>query len=51
MSVIEGDGSVGLATGYGLDLLHSGQTGSGAHPASYGMGIGDPLPEDKTAGT
>jgi hypothetical protein len=42
------DSSVGVATGYGLDgwgsipgtgrdfpLLHSVQTGSGAHPASY----------------
>jgi hypothetical protein len=49
------DGSVGIATGYGLwaggtgfdssqkqdfPLLHSIQTGSGVHPASYLMGTG-----------
>jgi hypothetical protein len=41
------DSSVGIATGYGLDgpgfdfsLLHSVQTGSGAHPASYPIGTG-----------
>jgi hypothetical protein len=45
-------------TGYGLDipgsipgsvrfsLLHSVQTGSGAHPASYPMGTGDSLPQE-----
>jgi hypothetical protein len=43
------DSSVGIATGYGLDglgsipgrgkrFLHSVQTGSGPHPASYPMG-------------
>jgi hypothetical protein len=31
-------------------LLHSVQTGSGAHPASYPMGTGDSFPEDKSAG-
>jgi hypothetical protein len=55
------DSSVGIATGYGLDgqglipgrdvsLLHSVQTGSGAHPASYPMGTGGSFPGDKAAG-
>jgi hypothetical protein len=47
---------VGITTGYGLDnrssipgnancsLLHSVQTGSGAHPASYPMGTADSFP-------
>jgi hypothetical protein len=42
-SEISRGGSVGIATGYGLnkgqDFLHSFQTGSGAHPASNLVGI------------
>jgi hypothetical protein len=57
------DSSVGIETGYGLDdlgsiagrgkslsLLHSVQTNSGAHPASYPMGTGGVLLGDKVAG-
>jgi hypothetical protein len=47
--------SLGIATGYtagvrlpvgerDVSLLHSVQTGSGVHPASYPMGIGGALP-------
>jgi hypothetical protein len=55
------DSSVGIATGFGPDdrgsiragkhfyLLHSVQTGSEAHPASYPMGIGDDFPRSKAA--
>jgi hypothetical protein len=55
------DSSVGIVTGYGLDgpvrfaavqdfsLLHSVQTDSGAHPASYPMGTGGSFPEGKVA--
>jgi hypothetical protein len=52
--------SVGIAIGYGLggmgsisvrskkfSLLHSVQTGSGAHPTSYPMGTGNPVPGSK----
>jgi hypothetical protein len=57
--------SFGIATGYGLDdhmigvriptragnsLRHCVQTGSGAHPASYPVGIGGFFPGDKVAG-
>jgi hypothetical protein len=55
---ISSDSSVNIATAYGLDrrglipsrgkrfsLLHSVQTGSGAHPASYPMGTAGPFPE------
>jgi hypothetical protein len=54
------DSSVGIATGYGqacrrigvpisagtrdFSLLHSAQTDSGAHPASYPEGTGDCFP-------
>jgi hypothetical protein len=55
---------VGIATGYGLDdrgvgvpspgrvknFLHSVQTGSGAHPASYPVGTGGSFPGGKVAG-
>jgi hypothetical protein len=53
------DSSVGIATGYGLNarvrfpavkdfsLLHSIQTDSGAHPASYPMGTGGSFPGGK----
>jgi hypothetical protein len=56
------DGSVGIVTGYGLDgrgsilagttfsPLHSVQTGSGAHPASYPMDAGGFTSEYKAAG-
>jgi hypothetical protein len=60
------DSSVGIALDYGLDdrgssvrfpagagnfsLRHRVQNGSGAHPASYPMGIGGAFPEDKAAG-
>jgi hypothetical protein len=60
------DSSVGIATGYGLDdrtigvrfpvgagncsLRHRVQTGSGAHPASYPMGIGNSFTGSKAAG-
>jgi hypothetical protein len=53
------DSSVGIATGYRLggrgyspdrgsdfSLLHSVQTNSGAHPASYPMGTGGSFPGD-----
>jgi hypothetical protein len=53
------DNSVGIATGWtsrvrvpsvqNLSLLHSVQTGSGAHPASYQMGTGDSFPGGKAA--
>jgi hypothetical protein len=33
-----------------FSLLRRLQTGSGAHPASYSMGIGDSLPGGKTFG-
>jgi hypothetical protein len=52
-----GDSSVGIPTSYGMDgrdsipgrgerfcLIHRVQTGSGAHPASYPMGIEDSFP-------
>jgi hypothetical protein len=52
--------SVGIATGWtarvrcpawqDFSLLHSVQTGSGAHPASYLMGTGDSFPEVKQLG-
>jgi hypothetical protein len=53
---------VGTARGYGMDepgsipssarfsLLHSVQTDSGAHPASYPTGTGDSFPGGKAAG-
>jgi hypothetical protein len=56
------DSSVGIATRYGLggpgsipavqdfSLLHSVQTGSGAHPASYPMGTGGSFPGGKAVG-
>jgi hypothetical protein len=53
------DSSVGIATGYGglipvrcklLSLLHSIQTGSGPHPASYPMGAGALFPGAKHPG-
>jgi hypothetical protein len=59
------DSSVGIATGYGLDrrgsildsgkrflfsLLHSFQTDSGAHPASYSMRMGGSFPRVKRPG-
>jgi hypothetical protein len=60
------DSSVGIALGYGLDdrgsrlrfqagaenlsLHHRVQNGSGAHPASFPMGIGGSFPENKAAG-
>jgi hypothetical protein len=52
----------GIATGYGLDgpgsisavqdfpLLHSVQTDSGTHPASYPMGTGGSFPGGKAVG-
>jgi hypothetical protein len=59
------DSAVRIATGYGLgdpwvgvkesrqdqefSLLHSVQTGSGAHPASYTMGTGSSFPGGKAA--
>jgi hypothetical protein len=58
--------TVGIATDYGLDdgeigvripvrsrifsFLHVVQTGSGAHPASYPMGMWGSFPRDKAAG-
>jgi hypothetical protein len=33
-----------------FSLLHSAQTGSGAHPASHAIGAGDCFPRDKAAG-
>jgi hypothetical protein len=58
------DSSVGIATGHGLDgwgsisgrdggfsLLHSVQTGSWTHPASYPMGIGGSFPNGNAVGT
>jgi hypothetical protein len=57
------DSSVGIATGCGLDvrhsflgrtrnfsILHSFQTGSGAHPASYPMGTEGSFPGVKRPG-
>jgi hypothetical protein len=60
------DSSVGIALGYGLDrwgsrvrfpagagnfsLHHRIQNGSGAHPASYPMGISGSFPGGKAAG-
>jgi hypothetical protein len=56
------DNSVGVATGYGLDrlssipsttrfsLLHSVQTGTGAHPASYPTGTRSSFPGVKRQG-
>jgi hypothetical protein len=59
------DSAVGIAIDYGMDdrgggvriavdqecsLLHSVQTGSEAHPASYPMGTGRSSPGDKVAG-
>jgi hypothetical protein len=57
------DSSVGIATGYGwtagvrflaerrdLSLLHSVQTGSGAHLASYPMDTWDSFPGGRAAG-
>jgi hypothetical protein len=60
------DISVGIALGYGLDdrgsrvrfpagagnftLHHRVQNGSGAHPASYQMGVRDYFPGGKVAG-
>jgi hypothetical protein len=58
------DSVVGIATGYELDdrgvgvrvpvgqefSVHSVQTGSGAHLASYPMGTGDSFPGGKAAG-
>jgi hypothetical protein len=60
------DSSVGIALGYGLDdrgsrvrfpegagdfsLHHRVQNGSGAHPASYPMGMRGSFPGDKEAG-
>jgi hypothetical protein len=59
------DSSVGITTGYGQDdrgyrarlpagtgnfsLHHRVQNGSGAHPASYTMGTGNPFPGGKAA--
>jgi hypothetical protein len=54
--------SVGIATSYGFDdsgigvpwhfsLLHSVQTSSGAHPASYPMGTGGSFPGVKSPGS
>jgi hypothetical protein len=56
------DSSVGIAMGYRLDspgsipgkgmtFLHSVQTGSGAHPASYPLSTECPFPGSKAAGT
>jgi hypothetical protein len=57
--------TIGIATGYGPDdrgvrarvqvgsefsLLHTVQTGSGAHPTFYPMGTGCSFPEGKAAG-
>jgi len=39
----------GAGAGY-FSLCHCIQTGSGAHPASYPMGIGGSLPRGKVAG-
>jgi hypothetical protein len=36
--------------GQEFSVLHVIQTGSGAHPASYQMGIGDSFPGSKAAG-
>jgi hypothetical protein len=57
------DSSVGIATGHALDgrgsilvrgkrfsLIHSIQTSSGAHPASYPMGTGVSFPAGKAGG-
>jgi hypothetical protein len=54
--------AVGIATGYGLDgqdsmpgkgknyiLVHSAQTGSGAHPASPPIGTGTCFPGGRAA--
>jgi hypothetical protein len=52
------DGSIGIATGYGVrfpaersdfSLLHSVQLDSEAHPAVYPMGTGDFFPRGKAA--
>jgi hypothetical protein len=56
------DSPVGIDMGYGLDgrdsipvqakdfsLLHSVQTGSGTHPASYAMGTGGCFPGVETS--
>jgi hypothetical protein len=61
--IIEPGSSLGTVTGYGLDgkiqflagardfpLLHSTQTGCGAHPTSYPVGTGVSFPRDKEAG-
>jgi hypothetical protein len=52
------DRSVGIALGYGLygrgksfSLLYSFQTGSGAQPISYKVGIEGCFPRGKAAGT
>jgi hypothetical protein len=61
------DSSVGIALGYGLDdqdsrvrfpagagnfsLHYCVQNGSGAHPASYPMGVGGTFPGGKAAGS
>jgi hypothetical protein len=63
-SMLSRDSSVGIPTGYGLDdrvrfpagtgnlyLRHRVQTGFGAHPASYPVGIGGSFPGVKAAET
>jgi hypothetical protein len=58
------DSAVGIVSSYTIDsepefesrksqkcLLHSVQTGSGAHPVSYPMGTGGSFPGDKAAGS
>jgi hypothetical protein len=61
--IIAQGSSLGIATGFGLDgkiqflagardfsLLHSTQTGSGAHPTSFSMGTGVSFPRVKRPG-
>jgi hypothetical protein len=63
LQLLKPDSSVGIQAGCGLDgwgsipyrsmrfyLFHNVQTGSGARPASYPMGIGGFFCEDKVAG-
>jgi hypothetical protein len=45
-----GNSNTELTSGQDFSLLHSVQTGSGAHPASYPMGTGDFSPRGKAAG-
>jgi hypothetical protein len=43
--------SAEVKNGGAIPLLHSVQTGSGDHPASYTMGTEDSFPRGKAAGT